>query len=113
MWYVQNAPRTLDTLLTTVAAYTGSHSPSNPLISPIFHSQLRQLPPVYLTTSNKDPLNDDAYMLQHKLKAEGIEIMLKEYDGYPHFFHMLPHLEMSQRFMTDLADAIRERTKSM
>ncbi|KAK3717617.1 hypothetical protein LTR37_005684 [Vermiconidia calcicola] len=90
-------------------AYIGSSSPSDPLISPIFHPKLSQLPYVYLTTSNKDPLNDDALMFQHKLKAEGVQHTLNEYDGYPHFFHLLPHLEMSLKFMTDLTMAIRER----
>jgi acetyl esterase/lipase len=48
-------------------------------------------------------------ILQHKLKQEGVEFTLKEYDGYPHFFHILSHLKASQQFMADLAQAIRER----
>jgi acetyl esterase/lipase len=54
-------------------------------------------------------MNDDAMMLRHKLKQEGVEVTLKEYDGYPHFFHILSQLKMSQQFMADLAQAIRER----
>ena len=89
------------------AAYIGSNDPSDPLLSPILHPKLSALPPVYMTTSNKDPLNDDAYMFKQKQKQEGVDVTLNEYDGYPHFFHMLPHLEASQRFMGDLATAVR------
>jgi acetyl esterase/lipase len=54
-------------------------------------------------------MNDDAMMLRHKLQQEGVEVTLKEYDGYPHFFHILSQLKMSQQFMADLAQAIGER----
>ena len=91
-------------------AFTGSSDPAHPLISPGFHPKLSALPYVYSTTSNKDPLNDDAMMLRHKLKQEGVEVELREYDGYPHFFHILSHLQGSQRFMADLVDAIRRQT---
>ncbi|KAK4624447.1 Versiconal hemiacetal acetate esterase [Fulvia fulva] len=53
------------TTLTCGAAYIGgSNDPANPLITSIFHEQLKSLPPAYLTTSGKDPLNDEARMLQ-------------------------------------------------
>jgi acetyl esterase/lipase len=90
-------------------AFIGNSDPAHPLLSPIFHTALSKLPYVYTATSNKDPMNDDAMMLRHKLKQEGVEVTLKEYDGYPHFFHILSQLKMSQQFMADLAQAIRER----
>ena len=89
-------------------AYIGDHDPADPGISPIFHDKLGGLPPVYLTTSDKDPLNCDAEMMEYKLKRLGVDVELKEYKGYPHFFHVLP-LKATQRFNDDLAAAIRKR----
>ena len=94
-----------------LAAYTGNAEPSNELLSPVLSPKLKDLPFVYMTTSNKDPLNDDAFMFQHAFQSAGGKGILKEYNGYPHFFHMLPHLEASQKFMADLAEAIREYCK--
>ena len=90
-------------------AYIGSSDPAHPLLSPLFHPGLSKLPYVYSATSNKDPMHDDAMMLRHKLKQEGVEITLREYNGYPHFFHILSQLKMSQQFMADLAEAIRSK----
>jgi acetyl esterase/lipase len=73
---------------------------------------MSKLPPVYSTTSNKDPLHDDAVLLKHKLQQDGVEVTLNHYDGYPHFFHLLSQLQASQKFMADLAQAIRERLAS-
>lgn len=94
-------------------AYLGKNNYAfNPLISPIFHSYLAKLHPVYLTTSDKDPLHDDAEMLQYKLKELGKDIEVKDYKGYPHFFHAVPVLEATKRFHKDLVDAVRKRCGS-
>lgn len=90
------------------AAFSGETSPDEPYLSPLFHRRLDQLPLTYVTTSNKDPLHDDANMLHHKLEQLGVANTLKQYDGYAHFFHMLPMLEASQRFMADLAQSMRD-----
>jgi acetyl esterase/lipase len=54
-------------------------------------------------------MHDDAYMLRHQLRTAGVPHTLKQYDGYPHFFHILPQLEGSKKFMRDLEEAIREQ----
>lgn len=94
-------------LTCSIAAYMGSHDARNPLISPIFHPVLAGLPPVYLTTSDKDPANDEAKMFHHRLTDVGVKSVLKEYDGYPHFFHAFPTLEITERFHVDLKEAVR------
>lgn len=90
-------------------AYTGSNDPAHGLISPVFHAKLGHLPPVYMTTTNKDPLYDDAKILKHKLDELGVSCTMREYDGYPHFFHALPILKTTAQFNQDLAEAVREK----
>ncbi|PPJ61395.1 hypothetical protein CBER1_11342 [Cercospora berteroae] len=91
-------------------AYLGEENdPSHPGISPIFDSYLSKLPPVYLTTSDKDPLHDDAEMLAHKLKELDKDIEGKEYKGYPHFFHAVPVLEAMKHFHEGLVEAVRKK----
>lgn len=107
--YGDSAAINKSSLETCGAAYIGSNDPANPLISPIFHPRLKDLPFVYFTTSNKDPANDEAKMLRHRLEELKVESVMKQYDGYPHFFHMLPMLKMTQTFYEDLAGAVRER----
>lgn len=95
--------------LTFTAAYFGASNPAHPLISPIFHPNLSQLPYVYTTAANHDPTHDDAYMLRHRLRQEGVPHTLNQYDGFPHFFHIVASLGMSRKYMADLAEAIREK----
>lgn len=90
-------------------AYIGSNEPANPLLSPLFHEDLARLPPIYITTSDKDPLNDEAEMLNHKLASLDVDVAIKRYPGYPHFFHALPMLNMTKTFNEDLAQAVREQ----
>ena len=54
-------------------------------------------------------MHDDAVLLKHKLEQDGVEVTLNQYDGYPHFFHILSQLHASQKFMADLAEVIREK----
>lgn len=109
-FYADAAAINRTSLQICTAAYLGGNSdPSNPLISPIFHSHLSHLPPAYLTTSDKDPLHDDAEMFEHKLKEFGKDIEVKDYKGYPHFFHAVPVLTATKQFHEDLVEAVRKR----
>jgi len=85
--------------------------PTDPLVSPVFHERLAQLPPVWLATSDMDPSSVGALILRDMLveaHGEGSgRVVHREYNGYPHTFFLVPVLEMTAVFMADLVGAVQ------
>ncbi len=65
--------------------YIGSDSPSNPLISPLL-ADLRGLPPTIVHVGNDEILLDDSTRLEKKMKAAGVEVEIKVWEGMWHVF---------------------------
>ena len=42
------------------------------------------------------------------MTAQGCEVKLREYKGYPHFFFIVPMLRASQEYLDDIVAKIRE-----
>lgn len=72
---------------------------NNPMIS-LTKANLKGLPPTTIILAEIDPLQSDGQMLADKLKADGVAVMLKRYDGVTHeFFGMaavLPEAKAAQ-----------------
>ena len=72
---------------------------NNPMIS-LTKANLKGLPPTTIILAEIDPLQNDGQMLADKLKADGVAVMLKRYDGVTHeFFGMaavLPEAKAAQ-----------------
>lgn len=66
--------------------YTASHSPTNPLISPIY-ADLRGLPPLLIQVGSNEILLDDARKLAEKAQAEGVNVSLNIWPGMWHVWH--------------------------
>ena len=58
---------------------------SDPRIS-LVNAKLDGLPPTTIITAEIDPLHDDGQMLADKLKAAGVTVNYKNYDGVTHEF---------------------------
>lgn len=71
--------------LTYSPPYIGTDKPSNPLISPLF-ADLHGLPPTLIHVGNDEILLDDSARLEKKLKAAGVEVELKVWEGMWHVF---------------------------
>ena len=73
----------------------------DPKIS-LVNANLKSLPPVTIITAGIDPLQSDGMMLADKLKAAGVSVDTKNYDGVTHeFFGMaaiVPEAKDAQRF---------------
>ena len=73
----------------------------DPKIS-LVNANLKSLPPVTIITAGIDPLQSDGMMLADKLKAAGVTVDTKNYDGVTHeFFGMaaiVPEAKDAQRF---------------
>jgi len=76
----------------------------DPRIS-LVNANLKGLPPTTIITAEIDPLNNDGLMLSDKLKAAGVTVDLKNYDGVTHeFFGMaavVPEAKEAQAYAAD------------
>ncbi len=73
--------------------YLGSADPREPLASPAYAERLEGLPPATVVTSEFDPLRDEAERYADRLKAAGVPVICKRYDGMIHGFLSVPAIE--------------------
>lgn len=76
----------------------------DPRIS-LVNANLKGLPPTTIITAEIDPLNSDGLMLADKLKAAGVTVDSKNYDGVTHeFFGMaaiVPEAKQAQAYAAE------------
>jgi len=76
----------------------------DPLID-LVNSNLTGLPPTIIITDEIDPLQSEGLKLSDKLKADGVTVYAKNYDGVTHeFFGMgaiVPQAKDAEQFATD------------
>jgi acetyl esterase len=65
------------------------HDIEDPLLSPLYHNNLKGLPPATVITAEYDPLRDEGEAYARKLEAAGVPVKFILYDGVFHgFFSM-------------------------
>jgi acetyl esterase/lipase len=77
-----------DVLRMWAEAYCGAENASHPLISPIY-GNFRGFPPLLIQVGADEILLDDSIMLAEKAKADGVEVMLKVWNGLWHVWQAL------------------------
>jgi len=73
----------------------------------------KRFPPTALFSCEYDPLRDDAYVMEHALKAESVPTQHDHYKGLPHCFWVLPMLPESSKLEMNVVDRIRWLIESM
>jgi acetyl esterase len=98
-------------MATNITRYlAGKAEPSHHLVSPIFASDLRGLPPAFIAVGTHDPLYDEIVAYAAQLKQAGVPVTLQTYPGMIHgFFQMAGVLDDARRLIDDSADALRQR----
>ncbi len=80
-----------DVLREWAACYTGTETPKNPLISPIY-ADFHNFPPILIQVGSDEVLLDDARMLAEKAKSAGVDVTLKVWDEMWHVWPALGDL---------------------
>nr|GAJ37497.1 acetyl esterase [Bradyrhizobium sp. DOA9] len=60
-------------------------SPTNPYLAPL-HAELKGLPPIWMAIAELDVLRDDQLEMVSRLKAAGVPVEVRRYDGLIHGF---------------------------
>jgi len=66
----------------------------------------KNYPPTYIVTCEFDPLRDDGVIMEHALKKAGVPVKRDHYDGFPHYFHIMPIPE-AQQFVGNLIGGVK------
>jgi monoterpene epsilon-lactone hydrolase len=65
--------------------YLGIEDATNPLVSPIF-ADMHSFPPTLIHVGNDEILLDDSTRLAEKMRAEGVQVEIKVWEGLWHVF---------------------------
>ncbi len=79
---------------------------SEPDAAPLQAANLAGLPPTFMLLAEVDVLRDEGEAYAARLKAAGVPIETKVYEGQMHAFFTLVHFPASAQAITDIAHAI-------
>lgn len=64
----------------------------NPAVSPIYHTDFKNLPAAFVITAEYDPLKDEGMEYAEKLKLAGNSVLQKDYKKLVHGFFNIPKI---------------------
>jgi ketosteroid isomerase-like protein len=80
----------------------------DPLVSPVFATQLAGLPPASISTAEYDPLRDEAEQYADHLRAAGVPVVVRRYNGMIHDFMQQPLVtDQARNGIADVAGDLR------
>ncbi len=80
----------------------------SPLLVPLANADLKGLPPTTVITAEIDPLRSEGQALAEKMKAAGVQVDAKNYNGVTHeFFGMAAVVDEAKQAERQAADAMK------
>ncbi|KAL5345275.1 hypothetical protein ACLOAV_009645 [Pseudogymnoascus australis] len=102
----KNVPLVNKTVMETFIA-AANLNPNNPSHFVTLSKNLREFPPTFIITAEKDPLRDDGVLLETILLEEGVKVKRQHYDGFGHVFWIFPMLEKRNVLLRDATEGIK------
>lgn len=68
---------------------------------------LKEFPPTYVAMCGKDPLRDDGTVLLSMLKDARVKTKEDHYDGFPHYWWLMPGIPGAQQFLEKLVKRVQ------
>ncbi|QGJ70219.1 Carboxylesterase NlhH [Planctomycetales bacterium 10988] len=82
----------------------------HPFVSVLQAEKLDGVPPALILTAEYDPLRDEAEAYAEKLKAAGIPVTLKRYNGLLHgFLRQTKQIDRARHALVDIADVLQQQ----
>ncbi|TBU40211.1 Alpha/Beta hydrolase protein [Dichomitus squalens] len=80
----------------------------DPRFSPYYFPSHAGVAPAYIQYNQRDPLRDDAVVLEKILKQAGVKTKSTLYPDLPHaFYYFTPHLAISRQVFRDTIDGVK------
>ncbi|KAI9810198.1 MAG: hypothetical protein M1827_006644 [Pycnora praestabilis] len=80
--------------------------PEDPYTFTALSKNLKDFPPTYIATCDKDPLRDDGKVMEYALKKAGVKTNLDNYLGFPHYFWTFPSIKKGQTFVQNVVKGV-------
>jgi acetyl esterase len=81
---------------------------TNPYACPAYATTLRGVAPAFVITAEFDPLRDEGEAYAARLREEGVQVVLRRYDGVTHgFFGMPAQLDKAKAAIAEAGSALR------
>lgn len=94
------------------AAYLGTHSPRDPLASPLY-GDFHGLPPLLIHVGKSEVLLDDARSTHAKAIDAGVASTLRVFDAVPHVWQLItPFLPEARRSCNEIAEFISKNWRN-
>ena len=86
----------------------GAEDAKSPLLVPLANADLKGMPPTTVITAQIDPLRSEGQALAEKMKAAGVQVDSKNYDGVTHeFFGMAAVVDEAKQAEQQAADGLK------
>jgi len=93
-----------------ITQYLAGQDPSDPELSPI-HGTFDGAPPVLIHVDTSEVLYDDSRLMVERLRAQGVDVTLRETTGVPHVNHLnlgrTPEADAAVRHISDFLNTHR------
>lgn len=106
-----DATYSFETLAVFARLYLNGRSPTEPLASPLY-GKFRGLPSMLIHCGSNEILRDDSTRISAKAEAAGVDISVEVWEGMPHAFQFLPHLQETRGSLARAGQFILSRTRT-